>query len=56
MNNTTKTLRIARPTTGNDGKIGALSMVKALMDSGCDMKGTPLAAQLTDAERAELGL
>ena len=31
-------------------------MVKALIESGCPMEGTPLAAQLTGAERAELGL
>lgn len=52
----TQNLRIVRPTTGADGKISAYSMVKALMNSGCDMKGTKLAAELTDTERAELGL
>ena len=48
-------LKVVRPATTN-GKVSAFSMVKALMDSGCSMQGTPLAAQLTNAERAKLGL
>lgn len=53
---TNQPLKVIRPATSEDGRISAYSMVKSLMDSGCDMQGTPLAAQLTDAEREELGL
>lgn len=48
-------VKTVRPKMEN-GKISAYSMVKSLMDSGCDMQGSALVAQLTEAERKELGL
>jgi hypothetical protein len=48
-------LKVVRPAT-TGGKISAFEMIKAMMDSGCPMQGTLLAAQLTAAERESLGL
>lgn len=54
----TNKTRVIRPQTGTDGMITALSMVKAFLADGVSaeaLKQGKLAAQLTDAERAELG-
>ena len=56
MTRNSKAIRTARPTADADGMISAYSMVKSIMEAGISMAGTPLAAQLTDAERTELGL
>jgi hypothetical protein len=51
----TKTQSI-RPARSANGKVSALSMVKALVASGVPLANIALTAQLTDAERAELGI
>lgn len=57
MTQTSNALRIARPTASANGKISAMSMVKSLIASGVNLSPTSqLLAQLTPAERAELGL
>jgi hypothetical protein len=52
----TQNIRIARPTASSNGKISAMSMVKSLVASGVPLASIALTAQLTDAERAELGI
>lgn len=51
----TKT-KVLRPAVGTDGKISAKTMVQTLLAAGVAASKIKLIEQLTEAERAELGL